>query len=84
MFKQLKARPKIRVSYFKLSYQDILRMDFRRLVYLDGVYYRINKIVDYKPHVQESTKVELMEFFDLGKDDVLDGDVMNLVNGLNI
>tara|TARA_R100001230_G_C5659221_1_gene163948 strand:- start:970 stop:1149 length:180 start_codon:yes stop_codon:yes gene_type:complete len=59
-------------------------MDFRRLVYLDGVYYRINKIVDYKPHLQESTKVELMEFFDLGKDDVLDGDVMNLVNGLNI
>tara|TARA_R100000329_G_scaffold118563_1_gene97643 strand:+ start:6478 stop:9225 length:2748 start_codon:yes stop_codon:yes gene_type:complete len=84
MFKQLKSRPKIRVSYFKLSYQDILRMDFRRLVYLDGVYYRINKIVDYKPHLQESTKVELMEFFDLGKDDVLDGDVMNLVNGLNI
>jgi len=84
MFKQLKSRPKIRVSYFKLSYQDILRLDFRRLVYLDGVYYRINKIIDYKPHVQESTKVELMEFFDLGKDDVLEGDVMNLVNGLNI
>ena len=84
MFKQLKSRPKIRVSYFKLSYQDILRLDFRRLVYLDGVYYRINKIVDYKPHMQESTKVELMEFFDLGKDDVLEGDVMNVVNGLNI
>lgn len=84
MFKQLKSRPKIRVCFFKLSYQDILMLDFRRLVYLDGVYYRINKIIDYKPHVQESTKVELMEFFDLGKDDVLDGDVMNLVNGLNI
>ena len=84
MFKQLKARPRIRTTYFKLNYDDILRIDFRRLVYLDGVYYRINKIVDYKPHMRESTKVELMEFFDLGKDDVLDGDVMNLVNGLNI
>lgn len=84
MFKQLKARPRIRTTYFKLNYDDILRIDFRRLVYLDGVYYRINKIIDYKPHRTESTKVELMEFFDLGKDDVLDGDMMDLTNGLNI
>ena len=84
MFKQLKNRPKIRVSYFKLSYQDILIMDFRRLVYLDGIYYRINKVIDYKPHREESTKVELVEFFDLGKDDVLDGDMMDFTNGINI
>ena len=84
MFKQLKARPRIRITYFKLDYDDILRLDFRRLVFLEGTYYRINKIVDYRPHKIESTKVELMEFFDLGINDVNDGDVMNIVNGLNI
>ena len=68
MIQQLKNSPRIKVVYLNLSYLDIVNLDFRNLIFLDGLYYRINKIIDYKPHLNESTKVELTEFFDLGKE----------------
>jgi ribosomal protein S8 len=84
MMNQLKNNPKIRTVYVNLSYVDLLRFDFRKLVYLDGLYYRVNKIVDFKPHRNESTKMELVEHFDLGLGSI-DGDIMDLhANGLNI
>ena len=83
MVEQLKQKPRIKTVYLNLEYTDILRLDFRDLVYLDGIYYRINKIIDYKPHLNESTKVELMEFFDLGKKNNL-GDPMVVGDELNM
>ena len=41
-------------------------MDFRKLVYIDGVYWRINKVVDYQPNKNQPTKVELVEWLQLG------------------
>lgn len=84
MMNQLKNNPRIRTVYVNLSYVDLLRFDFRKLVYLDGLYYRVNKIIDFKPHKNESTKMELVEHFELGIG-TIDGDIMNLhANGLNI
>ena len=70
MIQQLKNKPRIKISYFKLNSTDVMNFDFRSLIYIDGVYYRVNKIVDYKPHRNESTKVELVEFLDLGSGSV--------------
>lgn len=66
MIQQLKSRPRIKTLYLNLSASDIMGFDFRKLVYINGMYYRVNKISDYKPHRSETTKVELVEFLDLG------------------
>ena len=60
MFTQLKETPKIRTVYFNLKIKDILNLNLQRLVYIDGVYYRINKIIDFSPAKNISTKVELL------------------------
>ena len=66
MVEQLRQRPRIKTAYFKLKAQDVMNFDFRTLVYVDGLYYRVNKILDYKPHRNETTKVELIEFTETG------------------
>ena len=60
MIEQIKANPKIKIVYLNLNLSDIQNLDLRRLVYIDGYYYRINKIIDYKPNNNEITKVELV------------------------
>jgi hypothetical protein len=35
-------------------------------VHIDGVYYRLNKIIDFMPNNNKTTKVELIEFPLLG------------------
>ena len=83
MFAQLKNNPRVKTIFLKLKHNDILNFDFRNIIYIEGVYYRVNKIVDYKPHTNESTRVELVEHYDLGKASVI-GDIMDLTEGLNI
>tara|TARA_R100001463_G_scaffold62003_2_gene114871 strand:- start:24 stop:1808 length:1785 start_codon:yes stop_codon:yes gene_type:complete len=70
MIQQLKNNPRIKIMYINLKNNDISKLDFRNLVFIDGYYYRINKIIDYKPHLEESTKVELQEYFYLGSSPV--------------
>ena len=45
---------KIYKDMFAMSSKDTAKykdkLDFRKLVYVDGVYYRINKVIDYKPN----------------------------------
>ena len=55
-----KAHPRIKVCYLNLKLTDINELDLRKLVYIDGNYYRINRIIDYKPNSNETTKVELV------------------------
>jgi len=43
---------------FKLNDTDIFNLDFRRFIYLDGVLYRLSRIVDYTPG--EICTVELL------------------------
>ena len=66
MIEGLKRSPRLRTASIVLTITDIVNLDFTRLVYIDGVYWRINKVVDYKPNNNESTKVELIEWFQIG------------------
>ena len=81
MVAQLKQNPRVKVLYINLSKLDISKLNFRKLIFIDGSYYRLNKIIDFKPHDKQSTKVELQEYFLLGKSNVnttVDIDVENL------
>ena len=66
MFEGLKRSPRLRTLSISLNISDIVNLDFRNLIYIDGAYWRINKIIDYKPNKNESTKVELIEWFAIG------------------
>jgi hypothetical protein len=44
---------------------DIYEFTFRKKYFIDGAYYLVNKIVDYNPYVQKSTKVELIKLIDV-------------------
>ena len=66
MFEMFKAKPRLRTLYIDLKTTDIINLDFRKLVYIDGVYWRINKVVDYQPNKNQPTKVELVEWLQLG------------------
>jgi len=46
---------------FNLSPKDIYNLDFRRIFVVDGVYYRLQKIIDYNPIKDGLTKVELLK-----------------------
>ena len=60
MIEQIKATPRIKTIYINLKLSDISNLDLRKLVYISGYYYRINKIVDYNPNNNNVTKVELV------------------------
>mgnify|MGYP003647580406 CR=1 FL=1 len=66
MFEMLKSKPRLRTVYIDLKVKDIVSLDFTKLIYIDGVYWRINKVVDYQPNKNQSTKVELIEWISLG------------------
>ena len=66
MFEMAKTNPRIRTVYLNLKLSDITSLDFRKLVYIDGVYYRINKVIDYKPNKNTVTKVELICWKEFG------------------
>ena len=66
MIEMLKKDPRLRTVYVALKITDIINLDFTKLIYIDGVYWRINRVVDYQPNKNESTKVELIEWFQLG------------------
>lgn len=52
---------KIVTGYFHLTPLDILKLDFRNKIFLDGHLYIINKVVDFNPTSDELTKVELLK-----------------------
>lgn len=55
---------------FKYLEIDNLNLSFRKLWYLNDVYWIVNKIIDYKPQEKTFTKVELLLKSELGKADV--------------
>lgn len=80
MVRQLKERPRLKIMYVNLSLSEISSLNLKKLVFIDGAYYRINKVVDYQPHKNESTKIELAEYFELGRDTSQLGETQNLEN----
>ena len=68
MIEQLKKAPRIRTIYIDLKISDILTLDMKKLVYLDGSWWRINKISEYSPAKNIPTKVELIQWIeDIGR-----------------
>tara|TARA_R110000824_G_scaffold397267_3_gene599866 strand:+ start:11649 stop:15683 length:4035 start_codon:yes stop_codon:yes gene_type:complete len=68
MIEQLKKAPRIRTVYIDLKISDILTLDMKKLVYLDGSWWRINKISEYSPAKNIPTKVELIQWIeDIGR-----------------
>lgn len=45
----------------KLAYKDIYKLDFAKLIWIDGVLYRINKIEDFNATNEDTCKVELLK-----------------------
>jgi len=45
----------------KLAYKDIYQLDFSKLIWIDGVLYRLNKIVDYNATNEDTCSVELLK-----------------------
>lgn len=52
---------KIVTAWFNLSPLDIKLMDFRKLYYFEGEYFRLNKIMDYNPISNSLTKCEFIK-----------------------
>jgi hypothetical protein len=67
MINQLRQKPRLKKVFLNLTNFDISTLDMQKLVYLDGSYYRINKIKDYRPHLNTSTEVELFEYQSVGR-----------------
>jgi len=53
---------KLITAYFYLLPSDIKNLDFRKQIFVDGSYYRLNKITDYNGATPGLTKVELIRF----------------------
>lgn len=54
----------IMTAYFKLNMIDIRLLDFSKNIMIDGSLWRINKIMDYNPLADTTTKVELLKIID--------------------
>jgi hypothetical protein len=46
----------------RLNPDDISKLDFGKLVNIEGVLYRLNQIKDFDSNITESTKIELMKY----------------------
>ena len=66
MMEMLKFNPRIRTSYFDIKVRDIQSLNFRKLIYVDGCYWRINRIIDFFPSRNTTTKVELILWEETG------------------
>ena len=62
MIDQLKENPRIRVMSINLNSSDIATLDLSKLVYINGTYWRINKIIDYAPLKNTTTKIEFIQW----------------------
>lgn len=52
---------KLLTAHFKLKNKDIYDLDFSKLIYVDGSYWRLNKIVDWNASEPEVCKCELLK-----------------------
>lgn len=50
---------KLVTAWFRLRPIDIFQLDFKNFIHVDGINYRLNKIYDYNPLVEGTTRVEL-------------------------
>jgi hypothetical protein len=55
---------KLITCYLNLTPVDICNLDFRNQFYIDGILLRLNKIIDYNPLANTSTKCEFIKIKD--------------------
>lgn len=53
------------IAYLQLTPVDMNNLDFRKLIYINGVLFYLLSVTDYKPNSDESTKVELLKVLNL-------------------
>lgn len=53
------------IAYLQLTPVDMNNLDFRKLIYINGVLFYLLSVTDYKPNNDESTKVELLKVLNL-------------------
>lgn len=56
---------KMLTANFKLTDIDIFNLDFGKFVSIDGVLWRVNKIYDYNPMTDDTTKVDLLRVIEI-------------------
>lgn len=56
---------KLMTASFRLIEMDIMDLNFARLIYIDGTLWRLNRIIDYNPQTNATTKVELLKLMEL-------------------
>lgn len=56
---------KLLTCYAKLNNADIFNLDFSKLIYIDGSYYRLNKIEDWNAAEPDVCKIELLKVINL-------------------
>jgi len=52
---------KIVSLYVRLRALDIYNLSFRDIIFIDGINYRLQKVIDYNPSAEQVTKVELLK-----------------------
>jgi hypothetical protein len=50
---------------FRLNEQDINTLDFSKLIWIDGILFRLNKIIDYNASDRDTCKAELIKVINL-------------------
>ena len=67
MIVMMRESNRIKVVSLNLKISDIMNLNLKKLVYIDGYYYRINRVVDYQPNNNNPTQVELLLWQDTGE-----------------
>lgn len=61
MYEIIDQDSRLLIANFRLNEQDINQLDFSKLIYIQGVLYRLNKINDYNATQRDTCKVELLK-----------------------
>lgn len=61
MYEIIDQDSRLLVANFRLNEQDINQLDFSKLIFIQGVLYRLNKIIDYNATQRNTCKVELLK-----------------------
>lgn len=56
---------KLLSCFVRLTDEDIYSLDFSRLIWIDGSLWRLNKVVDYNPMDNDTTKCEFLKVIEL-------------------
>lgn len=56
---------KLLIAFAYLNTVDIMNLDFSKLIYVDGVLFRLNKVNNYNPIDLGTTEVQLLKVIDL-------------------